>query len=76
MRVEFIFKLHRSKTPKQQWYWRCKASNGELRCDSPLYATKGGCYNAIKVFVRKMLPGVAVIDETWREKRGIKRKTV
>ena len=76
MRVEYIFEIHKGKSKKQPWYWRCKASNGEIRCHSENYRHKAGAVNACREWAKRMKPGYARVDESWREAIGPKRKTV
>ena len=76
MRIEYIFEIHKGKSKKQPWYWRCKASNGEIRCHSENYHRKAGAVNAVREWVKKMKPGCARVDESWRDKGASKRKTV
>ena len=73
---QFVFEIKRSATAEQKWYWRCKAANGEIRCHSENYVNKQGAVNGCRSFIRNMKPGVARIDESWREKRGNKIQAV
>jgi len=76
MRVYFIFEIKKGRSKVQPWYWRCKAANGEIRCHSENYASKAGAINGASSFMKKMVPGVARLDQSWRESIGPKRKTV
>ena len=71
---QFVFEICRSETAVQKWHWRCKAANGEIRCHSENYVNKAGAVNACRSFLKRMKPGVARIDESWRDKIGPKFK--
>ncbi len=70
---EYIFRIIECSN---QWYWQCFSVKGDFRAQSRNYKTKGGCHNAAKGWVRHMKEGCAVIDDSWKESRGPKRKTI
>jgi uncharacterized protein YegP (UPF0339 family) len=77
-RPNFIFEVVRASSPKEQYFWRIKACNGETRCHSEMYESKMSAVNAVRQFCRHMKKGSWKFEDTWREKIGPKfqRKSV
>lgn len=45
------------------YYWRLKATNGEILCHSEVYSTKQGAQNGIAA-VKRLAPSAPVYDRT------------
>jgi uncharacterized protein YegP (UPF0339 family) len=73
-RPNFIFEVCRSSSPKEEYFWRIKAANGETRCHSEMYANKSGAVNAVRQFTRHMKKGTWKFPDDWKEKIGPKFK--
>jgi uncharacterized protein YegP (UPF0339 family) len=77
-RPNFIFEIVRSSSPKHEYFWRCKAANGETRCHSENYTEKMSAVNAVRQFCKHMKKGSWKILDSWKEKVGprFKRRAV
>jgi len=75
IRPEFIFKIVKVY-PNCVWIWKCFTSTGLYRGESREYKKKIGAVQAARNFIKFMLPGVAELNNDWKEKPGNKGKAL